>query len=163
MHYIDKENKQIIIDTSVSYTITRQTTKDGKEKENIKYIASIPNEVLIFLLEKFSIYDESIYGSTAEYIDAMLNSNEKYYLSFVDAPGNDVILSCSNYKLAFDDGVSVTIKKQSNSSTRFFTVSKKIFNELKNNKKINYKLRFVIDLFSDSECLKNSIVYVSLF
>jgi len=162
MKYINRKTRQLIIDTPVHKSTTKTTAKDDKTKENIKYIAHIPNEILIFLLEKFVSYDPSA-SSDAEYIDAMLNGNENFFLSFYDYPGKDSIeLQVTNNKIASDTGASVTIKKQVKSNSYFFTVSKKVFDELKNNNDCDYVFRYVLSFDCDSYCFKNFIVDVML-
>ena len=162
MKYINRKTRQLIIDTPIHKSTTKITTKDGTQKENIKYIAHIPNEILIFLLEKFAPFDAGA-TSDAEYIDAMLNGKEKLYLSFYDHPGKDAVeLNVTNEKFAVDGAVSVTIKKQVRSNSYFFTVSKKVFSELKNDDDCDYGFRYVLSFDCDSYCFKNFIVDVML-
>ena len=163
--YIDKANKQLIIDTPVHKSTTKTTTKAGKEKLNIKYIAHIPNILLIYLLEKFKSFDASS-ETDAEYIDAMLsdpkNNENKYYLSFYDNPGNEYI-EMNITKEKYDDAIaSVTIKKQVKSNSYFFTVSKKVFKNLSDDDNSVSGLRFILYLDSDNYYFKNSIIHIEL-
>lgn len=161
MKYINRKTKQLIIDTPVHKSTTKIIAKDGTIKENIKYIAHIPNEILIFLLEKFAPFDAGV--SDVEYIDVMLNGNEKFYLSFYDHSKKDVVeLQVTNEKIASDIGTSVTIKKQVKSNSYFFTVSKKVFDELKNDNDCDYCFRYCLSFDFDSFCFKNFIVDVML-
>lgn len=158
---IDRKNKRLIFDTPIHTSMTKQTLKDNTIKENIKHIAHIPNEILIFLFEKFKSFSGAV--DDAAYIDAMLNSDEEYYLSFYDQPAKEQIeLQITNHKINRDDGVSVKIGKRLKTNSYVFTVSKKVFNELENDKQCNYRFRFVIDLDLNSDCFKNSVVYVGL-
>lgn len=175
MKYINKQEKQLIIDTKIHKSITKTITKDGIEKENIKYVAHIPNEILIYLLEKYQAFNvpgadsdaeniDAILSSDVDYIDTMLSSDEQYYLSFYDHPADsdDVQLQITNNKIPADDGASVTIKKQVTSNSYFFTVSKKVFKELKNNNNSIGIFRYVLDFDCDSDLFKNSVVCVKL-
>ena len=163
MKYINRNKKQLIIDVPIHKSTTKTTGKNGKVKENIKYIAHIPNEILIFLFEKFKPFDFTKYGNDAEYIDAMINDDEKYFLSFYDQPGKDAVsLEITNYKISSNDGASVTIKKQVTSNSYFFTVSKKVFTDLKNNDNSISSFRYVLDLDFNSNNSKNSIIDVIL-
>lgn len=163
MKYINRKTKQLIIDTPIHKSTTKTTTKDGKTKENTKYIAHIPNEVLIFLLEKYKPFDVAI--PDAEYIDNMLNADDKIFLSFYDPSGKEkdyVELQATNTKLASDVGASVTVKKQVKANSYFFTVSKKVFTDLKNIGNGVNSFRYVISFDSESDCFKNFMVLVRL-
>jgi len=163
MKYINRQTRQLIIDTPIHRSITKSTTKDGKTKENIKYIAHIPNEILIFLLEQYAPFDAAA-QSDVEYIETMRTGKEKYFLSFYDHPGKDeyVELSVTNEKYVLDDTASVTFKKQAASNSYFFTVSKKVFKQLKDDNNSFSSFRFVFSLDCDSYCFKNSVVDVKL-
>ena len=160
MRYINRKSKQLIIDTPIHKSTTKTTTKNGKIKENIKYIAHIPNEVLMFLLEKFKTFDCVM--SDVAYIDGVLNGDETVFLSFRNLSGDVAELQATNYKLDNDSGVSVTIKKQVNSNSYFFTVSKKVFSKLKDIDGSSYSFRYVVDLDSGSDCFKNFMVLVEI-
>ena len=161
MRYINKKSKQLIIETPIQKSKTKQTKKDGTKKENIKYISHIPRELLIFLLEKFNKYDPKI--KPGEYIDLMLNGETKYYLQFKDNINSGFIeLQIGNDKIINDNVMSVTIKKQSGTSSYFFTVSKMFFSELKNNDNSVSAVRFILCFDDGNYCFKNSIVYMKL-
>ena len=160
MKYIDRKSKQLIIDTPIHKSTTKTTTKNGKTKENVKYIAHIPNEVLIFLLETYKPFDIAV--PDVAYIDELLKGDERIFLSFRNLSGDVAELQATNYKLDNDSGVSVTIKKQVNSNSYFFTVSKKVFSKLKDNNGSSYNFRYVVDLDSGSDCFKNFMVLVEI-
>lgn len=167
--YINRKEKQLIIETPIHTSTTKTTAKDGKVKKHIKYTAHIPNMILIFLLEKFASFDAPGIAPGVDdpvdvkYIDKMLNSKEKFYLSFFDNPGKDVVeTQITNEKFVNDNTASVTIKKQFSSNSYFFTVSKKLFSDLKNNNNSISSFRFVLSLDSDSYYFKNFIVCVEL-
>lgn len=166
MQYINRKTNKLIIDTSVYKTITKQKVKDGTIKDNAKYIAHIPNMLLIFLLERYKPFDAD---TDADYIDAMINAKDNdgkklYYLTFYDHPGNDgyVALDITRGKSVNDDAVSVTVKKQVTSNSYNFTISKKVFKELTNDDNAVTGFRFVLDLDCDGNCFKNSMIYVKL-
>jgi len=162
MRYIDKNKQQLIIDTPIHKSTTKFVNKDGKTKNNIKYVAHIPSDLLVFLLEKFRTFDATS-ETDAEYINAMLSGNEKIYLSFYNHPGKDTIeLTATHDKYVKDDTLSVTVKKQSKVNSYVFTISKKLFKELKDNSDVNYVFRFILPLKDNEFYLKNSVLDVML-
>lgn len=162
MRYIDKEKRQLIIDTPVHKSTTKTIAKNGKVKENVKYIAHIPNDILIFLLEKFRIFN-ALAENDAEYINAMISGKDKFYLSFYNHPGKDAVeLTASNEKHTNDNTASVTIQKQITAKSYFFTLSKKLFNELKDDKDVDYVFRFILPLKDNEYYFKNFVIDVML-
>ena len=53
MRYIDKDKQQLIIDTPIHKSTTKFVNKDGKTKNNIKYVAIffifLPTKILLCL------------------------------------------------------------------------------------------------------------------
>ena len=162
MRYINKNKKQLILDTPVHKSTTKTITKDGKTKVNTKYIAHIPNDLLVFLLDNFRTFDAAA-ESDAEYIKSMLTGKDKIYLSFYNHPGKDAIeLTASHDKFVKEDTASVSIQKQSTAKSYFFTLSKKVFSELKDDNDVDYVFRFILPLDDNNYYLKNSVIDVML-
>ena len=157
MRYIDKENKQLIIRKPVNTSTTKTTNIKGETIENIKYRTDIPNEVLALLLSKYGSYnpDDETLG---EYINKMLDS-KKYFLCFNDA-GDKIFVS--DDKDDNNASASMSIKKDISAYIYRFTISKRVFNFLKDNPTRKYYLSYVVDFSSDSDCLKNSVVGIRL-
>lgn len=162
MRYIDKDKKQLIIDTPVHKSTTKTITKAGKTKENIKYVAHIPTDILIFLLDAIKPFDAAA-ESDAEYVNAMLSGKDKIYLSFYNHPGKDPIeLTATTDKYDKADSVFVSIRQHKTSNSYVFTVSKKVFKALKNDDNSNYCFRFILPLNDKDYYFKNSVIDVML-
>jgi len=161
MYYVDKANKQFMVDMPVHKSNTTVKSKDGKEKIYTKYIAQIPKGILIFLLEHIKPFNVES-DDAITYIDSMIK--EGFYLSFYDPVGKDgfIELTASKDKYTADNCASVTVKKNKKADVYVFTVSKNIFNEINNNNDCDYNFRFVLDLDFKTYSFKNSIVNVKL-
>jgi len=165
--YIDTRNKQIIINTTISSsTTTIKNTKTNKEYSNTKYIAHLPQDVLILLLEKeFNTIPDAAASANniaAEWIKNILAEN-KIYLQFIkaDPSGSDEY----NINIVYDDidnSNCVSIRSAKKYDNYTFTASKRLFNLLKNNDGCNYSLQYVIKFDNDLFSLDNCVVSVRL-
>jgi len=158
MRHINKANKQLIIKKQVQTNSTKIKDKNGKvKKTDIKYTCDIPNEVLIFLLEKYKAYDADA-ETPAEYINNMLSS-EKFYLCFMDHSN----IYISNVKNDANSIASMAIyKNNAKSSIYSFTLSKKVFKFLKENPKDKLYLSYVINFDNLDVFLENPIIDIEL-
>ena len=162
MRYINTTNKQIIIKTAISTSKTKTTSKDNKEVFNTKYIAYLPIDVLILLLEqKFKTIPE-----TANLDDAIswinnIIAEKNIYLRFAIVPG----ASDNTYDIDIVDEKNdncIAIRKQLKSDSYYFTVSKRLFKLLKNSDKDNFYLKYCISFDNGVIDLDNFVVNVEL-
>lgn len=160
MKYIDRNRNELIIKTPIHHTITKQTLKNGETTEIIKYVANIPQEVLVYILESLEHYSE--WNETVtEYIDRMIyESNNEIYLSFYH-DGNKK-LKATNYKIDKNDGVSVRVRKRKTSNTYYFTVSKKFFTRLQKQNRTDFQMAYYINLDRESFEFKNFSITVDV-
>lgn len=159
---INTQKQQIIINTAISSSTT--TTKNINNKityTNTKYIANLPQDVLLLLLEKqFNTKPDNI--EPAEWINKIIE-NKNIYLQFErqenQADAYNINIVCSKEK---NNSNCLSLRSSRKYNNYTFTVSKKLFKLLKNNNGFNYSLEYVICFKSGVIGLDNCVVCVRL-
>lgn len=173
MKYINTKNKQIIINTGISKSITKTKNKNtNKTYTSTKYYTYLPLEVLILLLEKrfktihdaigleadANITDDNI----AEYLDKIIAIYGKsLYLHFADdvAAGVDADFIIDVVTEKIDNSFKII---KTNGLYRF-AVSKQLFNLLKFSDRDNFNFKYCLCFVDDVIDLNNCFVAVKLF
>ena len=170
MRYINTKANEIIIRTPISKSTTKTTSKKtNKVTENTKYRGYLPEDIIILLLERD--YNNGA-GNDADFnpdninVTAWINKlilENNIYLKFTST--EDDIYNDNKYVLSIENTSlenSFIVKKQNKLDSYYFTVSKKLFNLLKNSERDNFILEYRIKFVSGGLSLDNCVVSVLL-